>query len=86
VVHDFEAGLEYAEAASIIKSRRKGDAKEYLVRWADDFPDSWESEDNVRRSMVLAFEQQSSALKLTDGQNHGLTESQSVTNAAVVNV
>ena len=32
VVEDFDAGLEYGEAESILKSVQKGDAREYLVR------------------------------------------------------
>jgi len=36
VVADYDAGLEYAPAASIRADRRKGvDGVEYLVRWAD---------------------------------------------------
>jgi signal recognition particle protein len=36
VVADYDAGLEYAAAASIRADRRKGsDGVEYLVRWAD---------------------------------------------------
>ena len=33
VVEDFDAGLEYGEAESILRSVQKGDAREYLVRW-----------------------------------------------------
>jgi hypothetical protein len=33
VVEDFDAGLEYGEAESILKAVQKGDAREYLVRW-----------------------------------------------------
>ena len=32
VVEDFDAGLEYGEAESILKSVQKGDTREYLVR------------------------------------------------------
>ncbi len=32
VVEDFDAGLEYGEAESILKSVQKGDSREYLVR------------------------------------------------------
>ncbi len=32
VVEDFDAGLEYGEAESILKSVQKGDGREYLVR------------------------------------------------------
>lgn len=32
VVEDYNAGLEYGEAESILKSVQKGDAREYLVR------------------------------------------------------
>ena len=33
VVEDFDAGLEYGEAESILKSVQRGDAREYLVRY-----------------------------------------------------
>lgn len=33
VVEDFDAGLEYGKAESILRSVQKGDAREYLVRW-----------------------------------------------------
>ena len=56
MVQDYEAGIEYAEAERITAARVKGDAKEYLVQWADGKAASWESEDNVRQAMVLAFE------------------------------
>lgn len=59
VVQDYEAGIEYAEAERITAARVKGDAKEYLVQWADGKAASWESEDNVRQAMVLAFEKES---------------------------
>jgi hypothetical protein len=56
VVQDFEAGLEYAEAALLKDSRKKGDSKEYLVQWLDGAADSWEVEDNITRALVSAFE------------------------------
>jgi hypothetical protein len=86
VVQDFEAGVEYTEAVEILKSRRKGDAKEYLIRWADEFPDSWESEDNVRQSMVLAFERGSSASKSAESKDSDATVSKDVADAAMANV
>lgn len=36
VVEDYDAGLEYGEAESILKSVQKGDAREYLVRSVSD--------------------------------------------------
>lgn len=55
---DFEAGLEYAEAAEILDSRDvEGDCgREYLLRWTDGRPESWEDEDNVVAALVQAFE------------------------------
>ncbi len=32
VIEDFDADLEYGDAATILKSVQKGDAREYLVR------------------------------------------------------
>ena len=32
MVEDFDAGLEYGEAQSILKSVQRGDAREYLVQ------------------------------------------------------
>jgi hypothetical protein len=86
VVQDFEAGVEYAEAVEILESRRKGDAKEYLIRWADGIPDSWESEDNVRQSMVLAFERGSSTSKPAESEDKDATISKNVADAVMANV
>jgi hypothetical protein len=56
VVEYFEAGWQYAEAEAIVGTRGRGDAREYLVTWSDGAEDSWESEDNVARSLVSEFE------------------------------
>jgi signal recognition particle protein len=56
VVEDFEAGLEYSEAAEVVDVRNRGDCRAYLVRWGDGYPDSWEPEENVAGDLVTEFE------------------------------
>eukprot|EP00270_Netrium_digitus_P014423 TRINITY_DN4896_c1_g1_i1.p1 TRINITY_DN4896_c1_g1~~TRINITY_DN4896_c1_g1_i1.p1 ORF type:complete len:442 (+),score=121.15 TRINITY_DN4896_c1_g1_i1:100-1425(+) len=61
VVRDFEEGLEYGIAESILEKRvTKGpkhrDVVEYLVKWADSEENSWEPEDNVAAEVVAEFE------------------------------
>ena len=72
VVADYEAGLEYADAVCIKDARRLGDAKEYLVEWSDGAPDTWESEDNITRSLVFEFEKR--ANKDSNGQQDESSE------------
>jgi signal recognition particle protein len=57
VIQDYEAGLEYAEAESIVDVRNRGDSRTYLVRWGDGYPDSWEDEENVSLDMIKLFEE-----------------------------
>ena len=56
VAQDYNAGLEYATAVKLVGARKAGDAKEYLVEWSDGGKATWESEDNITRSLVTAFE------------------------------
>ena len=57
VVSDYDAGLEYAPAASIRADRRKGaDGREYLVGWGDGVEESWEPEEHVEAGLVAAYE------------------------------
>lgn len=56
VVEDFLSGLEYAEAEAIVDVRNRGDAKTYLVRWRDGYPDTWEPEENVSQDLIDIFE------------------------------
>ena len=68
VVQDFESGLEYAEAVTLKDMRRQGCSKEYLVEWADSSPDTWESEDNITRTLVSQFERQRRAMNTVQAQ------------------
>ena len=61
VVEDFNGGLEYAEAESVIGVRNRGDSRTYLVRWQDDYPDSWEPEEHVSADLVRIFEESRAA-------------------------
>jgi signal recognition particle protein len=56
VVDDFDAGLEYAPAASLLRERRRGDAREFLVAWADGRDDTWEPEEHVAADLVAEFD------------------------------
>ena len=55
---DFLEGLEWAEAAEVVRVVVRGDARQYLVRWADSerYPDSWELEEHLSPSLVAAWE------------------------------
>jgi signal recognition particle protein len=57
VIEDYDAGLEYGEAAKILKSVQKGDAREYLVQWSDDYPDTWEPEDHLPQHLIEDWEE-----------------------------
>jgi signal recognition particle protein len=57
VIEDYESGLEYAEAESIVDVRNRGDSRTYLVRWGDGYPDSWEDEENVSLDLIKIFEE-----------------------------
>lgn len=55
---DFQEGLEWAEAAEVLRVVVRGDARQYLVRWADSgqYPDSWELEEHLSPSLIAAWE------------------------------
>ena len=57
VIEDFNNALEYYEAEEIIGVRNRGDSRTYLVRWKDDYPDSWEPEEHVSPDLVRLFEE-----------------------------
>ncbi|KAG7668790.1 hypothetical protein Ndes2526B_g00491 [Nannochloris sp. 'desiccata'] len=57
VIQDYESGLEYAEAESIVDVRNRGDSRTYLLRWGDGYPDSWEDEENVSLDLIKIFEE-----------------------------
>lgn len=81
VIEDFENGLEYAEAESILDVREAADcAREYFVRWSDGADDSWESEDSISSALVASFEAERKASTVADAK---LAESESKQPAAV---
>ncbi|XP_073312860.1 signal recognition particle 43 kDa protein, chloroplastic-like [Primulina huaijiensis] len=56
LVKDFEAGLEYAVAESILDEREGGEGnKEYLVKWTDMEEPTWEPEENVDPDLIMEF-------------------------------
>ena len=67
---DFESGLEYAEAECILDVRRRGAAREYLVRWKDspNYPDAWEIEDHLPRQLITQFKNSRRASKADAAQ------------------
>lgn len=67
VVEDYRSGLEYAEADCILDVRNRGDSRTYLVRWFDDYPDSWEPEENVSEDMVAIFEGKKADTRVSNG-------------------
>lgn len=58
VINDYNAGLEYVEAAQVLDMRQRGDERRFLVRWMDDYPDSWEPEENVSADLVKLYLEQ----------------------------
>nr|AAK96775.1 Unknown protein [Arabidopsis thaliana]AAN72202.1 Unknown protein [Arabidopsis thaliana] len=60
VAKDYEDGLEYAVAESVIGKRVGDDGKtiEYLVKWTDMSDATWEPQDNVDSTLVLLYQQQ----------------------------
>lgn len=57
LVRDYEAGLEYAVAESVVGRRVGDDGKlEFLVKWTDLDEPTWEPEDNVDTELVKEFQ------------------------------
>jgi len=57
VVDDFDAGLDYAAAAALLRERVRGDGREFLVSWEDEgTEDSWEPEENVAVALVREWD------------------------------
>ena len=52
VIVDFDSGLEYAEAESILEEKEEDGGKVYLVRWRDGAEDSWEPRKNLSEDIV----------------------------------
>ncbi|KAF5196680.1 signal recognition particle protein [Thalictrum thalictroides] len=58
LVKDFEDGLEYAVAESVVSSREGEEGKkEYLVKWTDIEEGTWEPEENVDSELIKLFEE-----------------------------
>lgn len=58
VVDDFDAGLDYAAAAALLRERVRGDGREFLVSWEDEgTEDSWEPEENVAVALVREWDE-----------------------------
>eukprot|EP00983_Pelagomonas_calceolata_P021012 660015-Pelagomonas_calceolata.AAC.1 len=57
VVHaeDYEAGMEVAVALEVEDMVEANYERKFKVRWSDDYPDSWEPEDNVSPDLIAAF-------------------------------
>ncbi|XP_073122149.1 signal recognition particle 43 kDa protein, chloroplastic [Henckelia pumila] len=56
LIKDFEAGLEYAVAESILDEREGEEGKkEYLVKWTDMEEPTWEPEENVDPDLIMEF-------------------------------
>ncbi|MEW5297785.1 MAG: hypothetical protein WDW36_000969 [Sanguina aurantia] len=58
IISDYEAGLEYAEAESVIDVAQVGTERRFKVRWADDYPPSWEAEEHLPTALISLFQQQ----------------------------
>lgn len=71
VVDDFESGLEYAQAAEVVDCRQRGTMRKYLVRWQDDYPDTWEPEEHVSPDLVAQWEQKQREGKEDGGSGSG---------------
>ncbi|KAL8555086.1 hypothetical protein ACS0TY_003041 [Phlomoides rotata] len=58
LVRDFEAGLEYAVAESVLDRREAAEGKkEYLVKWTDIEEATWEPEENVDPDLIKVFDE-----------------------------
>ncbi|KAF5840488.1 hypothetical protein DUNSADRAFT_16579 [Dunaliella salina] len=55
VIEDYEAGMEVAEALEVEDMVEANYERKFKVRWSDDYPDSWEPEDNVSADLIAAF-------------------------------
>mmetsp|Transcript_2132 Transcript_2132/g.4936 ORF Transcript_2132/g.4936 Transcript_2132/m.4936 type:complete len:241 (+) Transcript_2132:674-1396(+) len=86
LVEDFDGGLEYAEAEEILDKRVRTETgnflldgkeeetvqiTEYLVNWKDDYPQSWEPEDNIAQEMLEDFNHDPSQTKALKVVNEG---------------
>lgn len=59
IIEDFEGGVEYADAEAVEAERRdKAGRVQYLVRWSDGEPSTWEPKANVCLELVAQFEAQ----------------------------
>ncbi|KAJ3681942.1 hypothetical protein LUZ60_014515 [Juncus effusus] len=59
LVRDFEQGLEYGVAESVVEKREgEGGKMEYLVKWVDLEEKTWEPKENVDVELIQEFEKQ----------------------------
>eukprot|EP00195_Chlamydomonas_chlamydogama_P011127 CAMPEP_0202893062 /NCGR_PEP_ID=MMETSP1392-20130828/2704_1 /ASSEMBLY_ACC=CAM_ASM_000868 /TAXON_ID=225041 /ORGANISM="Chlamydomonas chlamydogama, Strain SAG 11-48b" /LENGTH=406 /DNA_ID=CAMNT_0049577247 /DNA_START=235 /DNA_END=1455 /DNA_ORIENTATION=- len=58
VLEDYTVGLEYARAESIVDVVQVGTARRFKIKWADDYPVSWEPEEHVPADLIALFQQQ----------------------------
>lgn len=58
VVRDYEAGLEYGAAESVVGVRDgAGGGREYMVKWTDMEEATWEPQQNVDPELIVEFEE-----------------------------
>lgn len=70
LVADFEAGLEYAVAETVVGKRVGDDGEmEYLVKWTDIEDATWEPLSNVDPDLVREFEEQAQAQTQAQAQS-----------------
>ncbi|KAL4422282.1 hypothetical protein ABPG75_008479 [Micractinium tetrahymenae] len=80
VVEDYEAGLEYAQAEAVLDCRQRGTMRNYLVRWQDGYPDTWEPEEHVSPDLIALYERQKGLFDASsdaDGSDTGGSDSSS---------
>ncbi|PRW45505.1 signal recognition particle 43 kDa chloroplastic [Chlorella sorokiniana] len=62
VVEDYESGLEYAQAEAVVGMRQQGTMRKYLIKWSDDYPETWEPEEHVSPDLIRQWEEQHQGL------------------------
>ncbi|XP_050223349.1 signal recognition particle 43 kDa protein, chloroplastic [Mercurialis annua] len=67
LIRDFEAGLEYAIAESVMGKRVGDDGRnEYLVKWTDIDDATWEPEENVDPDLIKEFDGDDQEVQLSN--------------------
>lgn len=62
VIEDFDAGLEYSAARSILDVVQLGTERRFKVSWGDEYPSSWEPEEHLPTDLIQLFQQQNPEL------------------------